>query len=284
MGSPKQLLLQRIKNWSEANDNVVALIVTGSQARGDDRVDQQSDLDLEIIADQPSELADDDTWLSQFGRVLVSQAFNEGQEYPTRLVFYEGGKKVDFTLASPRRLTDMIRARKLDGLYERGYKVILDKRGITKDLPAPSGQFPTASVPTQSEFTAAVEEFWFEAANIPRYLSRDELWVAKSRDWTMKENLLKMLEWHSIATSKAAGVDVWYSGSHMKDWVGPEIWQELHGVFSRFESKDSWRGLLAAINLFRRLAIETAARAGLDYPYEIDEGVTRYITNFEDKS
>lgn len=280
MESSKEPLLQRIKDWSVANDNVVALIMTGSHARGDDRVDEQSDLDLEIIADEPSELADDNTWLNKLGRVLVGQAFNEGQEYPTRLVFYEGGKKVDFTLASPRRLTDMIRARKLDGLYERGYKVIIDKRGITKDLPAPSGQFPIASIPTQTEFTAAVEEFWFEAAHIPMYLSRDELWVAKFRDWTMKENLLKMLEWHSIATSEAE-IDVWHIGSHMKDWVDPLIWQELHGVFSRFESKDSWRGLLATINLFRRLAIETAARAGLDYPNEIDVSVTEYITSFQ---
>jgi aminoglycoside 6-adenylyltransferase len=282
MESPNQLLLQRIGEWSAANDNVVALVMTGSHARGDGKVDQLSDLDLEIIADQPNELAQDNTWFGQFGRVLVSKAFDEGQEYPTRLVFYESGTKVDFTLASTRRLTDMIRTRKLDDLYERGYKVIVDKQGITKDLPKPSGRFPTIVVPTQEQFTAAVEEFWFEAAHIPRYLSRNELWVAKVRDWTMKENLLKILEWHAAATSRAP-IDVWYIGSHMKDWVDQVIWQELHGVFSHFDVKDSWSGLLATISLFRRLATETAERAGLDYPNEIDASVTEYITSFKEK-
>jgi aminoglycoside 6-adenylyltransferase len=275
-----QLLLQRIKDWSKANDNVVALIMTGSHARGDNRVDQLSDLDLEIIADQPSGLANDNSWFSQFDNILVSQAFNEGQEYPTRLVFYEGGTKVDFTLASTKRLTDMIQNRRLDGLYERGYRVIIDKRGITKDLPAPSGQFPIVTGPTQAEFTAAVEEFWFEAAHIPRYLSRNELWVTKFRDWTIKENLLKMLEWHAIVTRKEP-IDVWYIGSHMEEWVDPEIWRELRSVFSHFDPKDSWRGLLATINVFRRLATETANRAGLDYPNEIDRCVTGYIKSFE---
>ena len=282
MESPNQLLLERIKDWSTASDNVVALIMTGSHARRDDKVDQLSDLDLEIIADHPDELAADNGWLSQFGKVLVSQAFNEGQEYPTRLVFYEGGAKVDFTLASTKRLTDMVHTRKLDSLYERGYNVIVDKRGVTKNLPAATGQFPKAAPPTQQEFTAAVEEFWFEAAHIPRYLARDELWVAKFRDWTMKENLLNMLEWHAVATS-GVPIDVWYIGSHMKDWVAPEIWRELHDVYSRFDSKDSWRGLLATINLFRRLATETAERSGLDYSKGIDQSVTQYITSFEGK-
>jgi aminoglycoside 6-adenylyltransferase len=282
MESPNQLLLERIKDWSTASDNVVALIMTGSHARRDDKVDQLSDLDLEIIADHPDELAADNGWLSQFGKVLVSQAFNEGQEYPTRLVFYEGGAKVDFTLASTKRLTDMVHTRKLDSLYERGYNVIVDKRGVTKNLPAATGQFPKAAPPTQQEFTAAVEEFWFEVAHIPRYLARDELWVAKFRDWTMKENLLNMLEWHAVATS-GVPIDVWYIGSHMKDWVAPEIWRELHDVYSRFDSKDSWRGLLATINLFRRLATETAERSGLDYSKGIDQSVTQYITSFEGK-
>lgn len=282
MDSSNQLLLDRIKNWSTASDNVVALIMTGSHARIDDEVDQLSDLDLEIIADQPNELADNTAWLNEFGRIFVSKSFNEGQEYPTRLVFYEGGTKVDFTLASTKRVTDMIRARKLDSIYERGYKVLIDKRGVTKDLPVPTGQFPRVATPTQEEFTATVEEFWFEAAHIPRYLTRNELWVAKFRDWTMKKNLLKMLEWHAIATG-GVPIDVWYIGSHLKDWVDPEIWRDLHDVYSRFDSKDSWRGLIATINLFRRITTVTAERLRLDYSKEIDRSVTQYLTSFEGK-
>jgi len=281
MESQHRSLLERIKNWAIANDNVLALVMTGSHARGDGKPDELSDLDVEVIADRPDELTADGAWLKKFGGIMVSQFFDEGQEYPTRLVLYESGAKVDFTLASRKRLTDMTQAKKLDSLYERGYTVIVDKHGIARDLPSPSGQFPVVS-PDQQKFTAAVEEFWFEAAHIPKYLIRDELWVAKFRDWTMKTLLLKMLEWRAVTKGKTP-VDVWYIGSHIKEWVDLEIWGELQTVFSHFDSSDSWRGLLATTELFRRVALETAEQAGLVYPTEVDASVTRYIASFEGK-
>jgi aminoglycoside 6-adenylyltransferase len=210
----------------------------------------------------------------------VSQSLTQDQGYPTWLVFYEGGNKVDFTLADTKRLSDMIETERLDGLYDRGFRVIVDKQGITKQLPEASGKVSIDSRPTQAEFTAVVEEFWFEGAHIPRYLSRNELWVVKVRDRTMKENLLKMLEWHAIATSDEP-LDVWYIGSHMKDWADRDTWEELGKTFAHFDAKDSWRGLIATMNLFRRVARETADRAGLEYPSEVDQGVTKYIASFE---
>jgi aminoglycoside 6-adenylyltransferase len=174
----------------------------------------------------------------------------------------------------------VIQARKLDALYERGYAVVVDKHGIAKDLPSPSGRFPAVSTPDQQEFTATVNEFWFEAAHIPKYLVRGDLWVARFRDWTMKTLLLKVLEWRAV-TKGESPVDVWYIGSHIKEWVEPEIWGELQKVFSHFDSKDSWRGLLATTALFRRVSLELAEQAGLVYPNEIDRRVSQHIAGFE---
>ena len=63
-----------------------------------------------------------------------------------------------------------------------------------------------------------MEEFWFEAWHIPKYLKRNDLWVVKFRDWTMKQLLLRMLEWHAIATNGPA-LDISHIGVHMKDWT-----------------------------------------------------------------
>jgi aminoglycoside 6-adenylyltransferase len=98
----------------------------------------------------------------------------------------------------------------------------------------------------------------------------------------MKTLLLKMLEWRAVIRGKTP-VDIWYIGSHIKEWVDPEIWGELQTVFSHFDSNDSWRGLLATTELFRRAALETAEQAGLVYPTEGDASVTQYIAGFEGK-
>ncbi len=273
-------LLDRVVAWARADANVVALIMTGSRARIGGHVDEFSDFDLEIICERNDPLVDDDAWLRAFAPILVYLPLREDQPYPTRLVFYEGGSKVDFTLATRQRIAPMIAAPKLDGLYERGYIVLLDKHGVTAGLPAPTGAFPKRTPPAREEFLAVVTEFWFEAAHIPRYLLRDELWVVKFRDWTMKEMLLRMLEWHAV-TQNGEPVDVWHIGAHNKEWLDEQACLDLYEVFARFDAPSSWRALLATTQLFRRLTNETATALGIDGADETAARVSSYIAGFE---
>src|SRR5690606_13221211 len=128
--------------------------------------------------------------------------------------------KVDFTIADRRRIESMLELGSLDDLYERGYLVLLDKDGLTTTLPASNGASPQLCFPSEAEFTATVTEFWFEAAHMPTYLTREDFWVVKLRDGTMKEMLLRMLEWHALY-SRGVDTDVWYRGTKMKRWVDP---------------------------------------------------------------
>ena len=278
----KDALLARIVDWARTDANVLALVMTGSRARGDGRVDEFSDFDLEIIAERPEALIRDDAWLRGFGHVWVHLPTIIGPGHQTRLVFYEGGSKVDFSLCGVERVRQMADAGALNELYERGYRVLVDKQGITTDLRAPAGTFPVKALPAQAEFSAAVEEFWFEAAHIPRYLLRDELWVVKFRDWTMKTLLLRMLEWRAVACNERP-VDVWHIGVHIREWVDAATWDEIRGVFSAFDAASSWDGLLATARLFRRLSMETATAAGLVYPAAVDDAIWEYVTSFGER-
>jgi aminoglycoside 6-adenylyltransferase len=170
--------------------------------------------------------------------------------------------------------------RGLDGNYSRGYRVLVDKTGLTKDLSPSASRHISQPLPTASEFHGAVNEFWFEAAHLPKYLLRDELWIVKFRDWTTKEALLKMLEWKVLLESDGA-TDIWYIGSHLREWIDSDTWTELQGVYSRFDRVDSWRGLIASMRLFRRISKEVAERAGFDYPQSTDDDITAYILSYE---
>src|SRR5262245_35509062 len=85
-------LLRRILEWAGTDDRVDAVVQTGSRARGR-RVDAFSDLDIELIGSRPSELAEDDTWISALGAVMVTLALaNDGPGdlgWPTRLVVFD---------------------------------------------------------------------------------------------------------------------------------------------------------------------------------------------------
>ncbi len=275
-------LIQRLMIWAETDDNIRAVIQTGSSSRGPDQADRFSDRDIEIIARDTALLLADDGWIHHLGNVMVGQYLENGDDPDTRLVFFDGGRKIDFTIAGRSRLDEMTEIGRLNDLYERGYRVLLDKDGLAAGLPAPTGAAPRRKSPATEEFVATVSEFWFEAAHMPTYLVRGDLWVVKFRDWTMKEMLLRMLEWHALAT-RGPETDTWYIGTKMRRWTDAGTWGEVQDVFARFDRADSWRGLVAMMALFTRLTHETAAALGLEYPLASEQAVTGYIMGFEDE-
>jgi aminoglycoside 6-adenylyltransferase len=268
----RDAILQNIVVWAQRNRAIQALVLTGSLARTDGLADALSDIDIELIADDPDVLMSDSGWLHEIGAPVTVLHLNPsaGQRWATRLAIYSCGTKVDYTLAAPARLIEMASLQALEPLYERGYRVLLDKAGLTTELPPPSGHVPTPALPTNEAFRAAVEEFWFEAAHIPKYLVRDEPWLAKQRDQTMKTLLLQMLEWHAIASG---AVDVWHNGTRMKQWLDDATWNQLQQVFGRFDAADARKAFGATVALYSRLGRTVARSAGLEYPESVERGI-----------
>lgn len=273
--TPQAQRLNAAIAWAQQRPDVDALILTGSFARIDGSTDIHSDLDLEIIGPNPAALAEDDGWLRDIGPLLTVLRLGEGQAWPTRLAIYGDGVKIDFTLAGPARLQAM-REHGLDPLYQRGYRVLLDKTGAAQGLPAPQGRPAAPALPSEERFRERVEEFWFEAFHIPKYLARGELFVVKLRDWTMKELLLEMLEWHAHSRPGAAA-DCWHIGTGLQHWAEPEHWQALHQAFGRFDAADAERAFHATLRLYSQVAREVAARAGFGYPEAVEAGIRDII-------
>lgn len=117
-------VLERLVGWANETNSVRAVIVTGSGADGD--AHPLSDRDIELYAPDPDELADDESWWSDLGEVLVVERLeDEDSGYPTRLIYYKGGK-LDFTLIPAEDLPTVE--------HDRPFRVLLDKDGA---LPIP---------------------------------------------------------------------------------------------------------------------------------------------------
>jgi len=161
-----------------------------------------------------------------------------------------------------------------------GYLILLDKDNITMDIRESPFQKRRQNLPDDKEFQRLVSEFWFEAYHVAKYLKRNELWLVKFRDWAAKELLLKMIEWN--ARAKHGGeIDTCFMGKNMQAWVDSETWQALHATFGHFNRQDSWNALLATMDLFRRLATETADLLHFTCPQEIDRNLTGFILNLK---
>lgn len=138
-------------------------------------MDALSDLDIELIGPGRAGLVGDDDGPGTIADVLVSiHLGNEAPEepdWPTCLVVFADGRKVDFALAGTERIERMS-GDGLDCLYQRGYIVRLDATGLTRELPSRRWSRRSSRSQIPRKFARNQREFWFEATQIPIYLAR----------------------------------------------------------------------------------------------------------------
>lgn len=254
-------ILSKICSWAQGESAIRAAILIGSRAieRGGDEL---SDYDISLFTN-PQELdIQDDSWLSFIGKhwVCVHEKLPwKDKIIPTRLVIFEGGVKVDFAFYPLETLVELSQSNILPDDYDAGYQVLLDKDSLTKEIPQPSLKAFQCKKPSRIEFERVILEFWFEAYHVAKYLKRGDLWIAKFRDWGMKDPfLLTMICWNRAA-KHAWEFKTHSQGKAMQSWVSEVIWKELHGCFSHFDAEDAWKSLEKMTSLFRRLALETAS-------------------------
>jgi aminoglycoside 6-adenylyltransferase len=138
--------------------------------------------------------------------------------------------------------------------YDRAYRVLIDKDGLSDRLSAGTTVAPR---PTVEEFRRCVH--WFTAAALmeAKAIVRDEPWMAKIRDAEVKETLLQMIEWDHRARY-GWGFDTWHVGVHLRRWMDADVQTDLERCWAGFSLDDSRTALLACIELFDRLCRRTA--------------------------
>lgn len=269
-------LKRRLVAWVETQSNLRAILVVGSQARRDHPADEWSDLDLMVFAGDFSRYLTQADWLDDLGLVWVClrQQIDTGD--PELLVLFEGGYKVDFVFYPLTELQWLAQVETLPDVYRRGYEVLVDKDGLAARLPMCPFEPEPIEPPDEATFLAVVNAFWYGAVYVTKQIRRRQLWLVKYRDWTMKTHLLRVMEWHARVVNGWA-YDTWHDGKFVAEWTDAQTWAVLKHTFGHFDGGDSWRALLATMDLFRRLATETAAHLGYPYPVLLDERVTQFI-------
>ena len=94
--------------------------------------------------------------------------------------------------------------------------------------------FPSQLLQPTAALAETINEFWFEAIHVAQFIRRREFWVVKHRDWTMKCNLLRLLEWHAHSTSKDP-INTWQLGRRITLWADEESTGALTRIWGGWE-------------------------------------------------
>ena len=274
-------VLERVVAWGEAHPGVRALILTSSRARQDETVDELSDYDVIVVVADAAEFIQSGDWLSAYPGALARWGDEDelfGQRTTFRGVVFDDGVKIDFTIWPEPLLARVAGEERLPEGLDVGYRVLLDKTGQTGDWTAPTFRAHVPARPTEAEYLAVVEEFWWSSTYVAKSLWRDELLFAKYvLDVDLKLGALRrVLEWRIELERNWAH----WPGKFGRDFartLPSELWSELRATYVGPDLVENWDALFRTTTLFRKVATEVGEALGYGYPQDVDEGITAHL-------
>ena len=271
-------VLGNLISWSEKNEKIRGLILSGSRVAKDNKVDFLSDFDITVVVNDIDFIKNDD-WLNELQEywVCIHDGFDLlGYEIPTRLVIFHDNLKVDFSFLKEPFLDKMSSSRLFPDGFNSGYKILLDKDSTLNNLPAPTFKAFVLNKPSEADFNRNVNEFWFEVYHVAKYLTRNDLWVAKFRDWSAKQFLLQMLQWHQ-GSKNNWDFSPKPDGKEMMNWLDTKILERINECFGGFEKESSWTVIENTTRLYRDVARQVSQTLNYHYNQRLDTNISEFI-------
>lgn len=279
--------LRSIISWSENNEDVRAVLLTSSLVNPLAPIDEFSDLDIELIFENNSKYISDKNWMHHFGNPIAMIEEDETSldgRHAMKMILYDDHVKVDFKLYSKDKFLKEVRLKELPEDWDIGYKVLIDKEGITNEMQKPSFQVSIIKKPSEEEFKRILNDFWWDTTYVAKCLARDEIFYAKFMSETniRTEYLIPLIEWH-IASKHNWNITTNKYGRLFKKYLNHEIWLKTEQTFSGSNIKDNWTALLAMADLVSEIGIELSEKLDHEYPFKLEKDIRKYLKDLQVK-
>lgn len=268
-------VLQRILAWAETEESVRLVVLTSTRANPDAVVDALSDYDV-IVALRELERFDAE---AAYGPPLARWGdahLVHGVTALFRGVVYEDGIKVDWTLW-PARVPGLVAEHGLSDALDVGYRVVLDKDGTTAAWPAPTYRAHIPARPTEAEYVALVEEFWWSSTYVAKSLWRGERFFTRfCLDVDLKHSVLRrLLEW-LVELDHDWNLKPGAYGRGLERLLPADVWAELAATYG---GEGGWESLDRTVTLFRRVAKTVGGGLGFVYPQRVDDLMSAHLAH-----
>ena len=276
--------LQNIINWAEINSNIRVVLLTSSLVNPLAPVDDLSDLDIELVFENNEKYVENNLWLNNFGTPIAMIEEDETSfdgKHAMKMLLYEDGVKVDFKLYSKSNFVEEIQEKELPYDWDIGYKVLVDKEGLTRDLKKPSYQASIIKKPTESQFQALLKDFWWDTTYVSKSLKREDLFYAKYMSEQIRENYLTSLIEFYIASQHDWNVTTNKHGRLFKQYLSPEMWTKIEATFSGSDIQENWKALFIMMDLVNEMGIFIAEKLNISYPQKLENDIRKYTRDLK---
>jgi aminoglycoside 6-adenylyltransferase len=278
---PNDAFEQHIIAWGRAREDVRALLITSTRAITGGVTDALSDYDIILVADDITPYHASRDWLAAFGTVLAlfRDPITEESGSPSSgyVIQFEGHLKIDFTLWTPAALRHIAALPTLPDELDAGYRVLLDKDGLTDNLRAPTYQAYIPKPPSAQQYHDCVETFFLDCLYVAKYIWRGDLNAAHRvlNEFAKQEELRFMLEWR-LEIDHDWGLKTGPYLRCIETYLRPDLLADLQATYGGIQPEALWHSLYRTRDLMHKVAIEVAQALGFAYPESIEEKAMAY--------
>lgn len=280
--------LNDIINWSKQNNDVRAVLLTSSLVNPYAPVDDFSDLDIEIIFDDNAFYVADSGWIKLFGEPIAMVEEDESyfdEKHAMKMVLYDDHVKVDFKLISKAKFLLEVQLGELPEDWDIGYKVLLDKDGITNNMKTPTYQVAFVTKPNREKFKQVLNDFWWDTTYVAKCLARDEIFYAKfmSENNIRTDYLTPLIEWYLCSQNKW-NVSTNKHGRLFKKHIDADLWSIIEHTFSGSDLQDNWNALFSMADLVSKIGSDLALKLDYEYPFSLEAKVRKYLIDVRSRT
>lgn len=274
--STQQQLLERIISFCKDSEEVISLILIGSQARTEFHADQYSDLDLIMIVNDIDRFILSNDWVEKIGKHHVSFVEPTIGGQKERRILFDDALDVDFVIVAKDLAQATLASDDAKSILSKGYRFLINKENYTvPDQYIERNKY--YETPSASEYANVVSDFWYHSVWTTKKLLRGELWAANfCVNSYMKWKLLWMIEHYEHAIH-GSEYNTWYGGRFIDTWAEDEVKNGLSKSFSNYNITDMALALFETMDLFRTLAVKVALTNHYDYPIYADEYCSSWV-------
>ena len=245
---------------------VEAVALSGSRTNSESFKDEFQDYDVVYIVENLECLISDLSWLDRFGNRLIEQHNLLGHRY-LYLMLFEDGNRIDLTLCPKEHIQEWVDS-------EAGFRVLKDENGLFEVYQPNAKRYWTAP-PSEEEFAASCNEFWWVSAYVVKAIRRNQLIYATDHLYGIcQQELLKVLAWQ--VTSDKGAVDIGKNYKYLFQYLPAGQEKEFSALLDLSSIDKITQSLFATMGLFNREAQILAQKMGFTYDKEVAEKMTSY--------
>lgn len=279
--------LKQVIQWAENNSDVRAVLLTSSLVNPYAPVDDFSDLDIELVFENRDAYEEKNEWIDLFGTPI--SMIEEGDEvfegrHAMKMVLYKDHVKIDFKLYQVAEFVEDVQKESLPKDWDLGYKVLVDKDELTKDLKSPTYQSIMIHRPTEKRFQQLLNDFWWDTTYVAKCLKRGDIFYAKfmSENVLRTDYLVPLMEWYIASSHNWNDITTNKHGRLFKKYLPQNLWSRAEATFSGSDIEENWKALFAYADLVHELGSTLADKLGFTYPDKHEQDIRNYLSEVKE--